>query len=47
MHKGGVILMSGKRRIAWIDIAKAIGIIAVVVGHAYPEHDTFYNVLYW
>ncbi|ATO54384.1 acyltransferase [Loigolactobacillus coryniformis subsp. coryniformis] len=39
--------MSGKRRIAWIDIAKAIGIIAVVVGHAYPEHDTFYNVLYW
>ncbi|MFC6171581.1 acyltransferase family protein [Loigolactobacillus jiayinensis] len=39
--------MAGKRRIAWIDIAKAIGIIAVVVGHAYPEHDTFYKVLYW
>ncbi|MFD0896773.1 acyltransferase family protein [Loigolactobacillus binensis] len=39
--------MIGKRRIAWIDIAKAIGIIAVVIGHAYPEHDTFYKVLYW
>ncbi|MFD1318160.1 acyltransferase family protein [Loigolactobacillus zhaoyuanensis] len=39
--------MAGKRRIVWIDIAKALGIIAVVIGHAYPEHDTFYKVLYW
>lgn len=39
--------MTGKKRIVWIDIAKALGIIAVVIGHAYPQHDTFYKFLYW
>lgn len=34
-------------RIAWIDIAKSLGIIAVVIGHAYPIKDTFYKTTYW
>lgn len=36
-----------KARIAWVDIAKAIGILAVVLGHAYPHKDTLYEVTYW
>ncbi|PIO82215.1 hypothetical protein BSQ39_00890 [Loigolactobacillus backii] len=36
-----------RRRIDWIDIAKALGIIAVVIGHAAPVHGTFFKVLYW
>ncbi|MCD2257363.1 acyltransferase [Lactobacillus sp. CC-MHH1034] len=36
-----------KKRIEWIDIAKALGIVAVVVGHAYPAKDTFYETTYW
>nr|WP_260301170.1 acyltransferase family protein [Schleiferilactobacillus harbinensis] len=36
-----------KARIAWVDIAKAIGILAVVLGHAYPHKDALYEVTYW
>ncbi|KRL13083.1 acyltransferase family protein [Schleiferilactobacillus perolens] len=36
-----------KKRIAWVDIAKAIGILAVVAGHAYPHKDALYEVIYW
>ncbi|ERL66755.1 acyltransferase family protein [Schleiferilactobacillus shenzhenensis] len=36
-----------KARIAWVDIAKAIGILAVVAGHAYPHKDALYEVTYW
>ncbi|MFD1672871.1 acyltransferase family protein [Agrilactobacillus yilanensis] len=35
------------KRVAWIDIAKAIGIILVVINHAYPLKDTFYKTTYW
>lgn len=38
---------SSQKRIPWIDIAKAIAIIAVVVNHAYPLKDTFYKTTYW
>lgn len=36
-----------KKRIEWIDIAKAIGIIAVVIGHFAPKDTTFYASIYW
>ncbi|GAF41402.1 glycosyltransferase [Agrilactobacillus composti DSM 18527 = JCM 14202] len=35
------------KRIPWVDIAKALGIIAVVIGHSYPVKDTFYQTIYW
>ncbi|MCH4170478.1 MAG: acyltransferase family protein [Lactobacillus sp.] len=35
------------QRIQWIDIAKALGIMAVVIGHSYPVKDTFYQTIYW
>jgi len=35
------------RRIQWIDIAKAFGIIAVVIGHFAPKGTTLYESLYW
>ncbi len=35
-----------KKRIAWIDIAKAYGIIAVVIGHALQSGITT-NIIYW
>lgn len=36
-----------KKRIQWIDIAKALGIFAVVTGHSLATHGTFYHFLYW
>ncbi|UDM32539.1 acyltransferase family protein [Lentilactobacillus laojiaonis] len=36
-----------KKRIAWIDIAKGLGIIAVAIGHALETHGTLYHFLYW
>ena len=36
-----------KKRIVWIDLAKAFGIIAVVIGHALPVHGTLFRFLYW
>ncbi|GAY72762.1 acyltransferase family protein [Lentilactobacillus kosonis] len=36
-----------KKRIEWIDVAKAIGIIAVVLGHSLTYHGTLYHFLYW
>ncbi|WP_283678945.1 acyltransferase family protein [Lentilactobacillus sp. Marseille-Q4993] len=35
-----------KKRIEWIDVAKAIGIIAVVIGHALPSGNTT-QIIYW
>ncbi|KRO16908.1 acyltransferase family protein [Lacticaseibacillus saniviri] len=35
------------KRIQWIDIAKAIGIVAVVIGHFTTKGSTFYESLYW
>ncbi len=35
-----------KKRIEWIDIAKAYGIIAVVFGHALASGTTT-NMIYW
>jgi len=35
------------RRIEWIDIAKALGIIAVVIGHFGTKGTTLYESLYW
>lgn len=42
-----------KRRITWVDIAKALGIIAVVFGHAIDSErdirsfDLVYDAIYW
>ncbi|GEP22913.1 acyltransferase family protein [Lentilactobacillus diolivorans] len=36
-----------KKRIEWIDVAKAIGIVAVVFGHAMTRHGTMFHFLYW
>lgn len=36
----------GEKRIEWIDIAKAYGIIAVVFGHALASGNTT-NIIYW
>ncbi|WP_268912888.1 acyltransferase family protein [Lentilactobacillus sp. SPB1-3] len=36
-----------KKRIEWIDVAKAIGIIAVVLGHSLTYHGTLFHTLYW
>lgn len=36
-----------QHRIQWVDVAKALGIIAVVIGHASAQHGTSYQVLYW
>ncbi|RXS55115.1 acyltransferase [Lacticaseibacillus rhamnosus] len=38
---------SSHQRIEWIDVAKGLGIIAVVLGHFYPRNTTFYESLYW
>ncbi|GHP14499.1 acyltransferase [Lentilactobacillus fungorum] len=40
----GTIML--KKRIEWIDIAKAYGIIAVVVGHALASGSST-NIIYW
>ena len=36
-----------KKRIEWVDVAKAIGIMAVVLGHSLTVHGTLYHFLYW
>lgn len=36
-----------KKRIEWIDVAKAVGIVAVVFGHAMTRHGTMFHFLYW
>jgi fucose 4-O-acetylase-like acetyltransferase len=36
-----------KKRIEWIDVAKAVGIVAVVLGHAMTRHGTMFHFLYW
>lgn len=35
------------KRLAWIDIAKGLGIIAVVISHFAPKGTTFYQSIYW
>lgn len=40
------IIMS-KKRIEWIDIAKAYGIIAVVIGHALASGTTTHIIYWW
>ncbi|MDZ5494822.1 acyltransferase family protein [Lacticaseibacillus casei] len=40
-------VQSTHQRIEWIDVAKGLGIIAVVLGHFYPRNTTFYESLYW
>ena len=40
----GIIMV--KKRIEWIDIAKAYGIIAVVLGHVLASGNTT-NIIYW
>lgn len=36
-----------KKRIVWIDLAKAFGMIAVVIGHALETHGAMYHFFYW
>lgn len=46
-------MVTTKRRIIWVDIAKALGIIAVVFGHAIDSErdirsfDLVYDAIYW
>lgn len=40
-------IIANQHRIQWVDVAKALGIIAVVIGHASAQHGTLYQVLYW
>ncbi len=45
-HSDNYLKPAGKKRVQWVDIAKAIGIIAVVIGHL-PTTDLLNNTIYW
>lgn len=40
-------MSKSKKRIVWVDIAKAFGIIAVVCGHALSVHGAMFHFFYW